>query len=858
MRSARDLLSLRVFGLRVSVLFGLYRQRLKYHAVRELLAGGGIAVGVALVFGVLLANGSVLGSAREIVHAVDGSASLELAARSPHGFSQRLADQAERLPGVQDAALLLRENAVIEGPRGSRSVQLVGVTAGLIGLRGSATKDLGSGALLLGRGVGLPSGVAESIGAQTDGTVTLLVGGAAHTTRVRVVLNAGAIGSLSTSGLVVARLPVAQALAGQPGRVTEVLIRATPGRERLVAGELRRLAAGKVDVLPADAELSLLNETAKPTNQSSALFAAISLMVGFLLALNAMLLIVPERRREIAEMRSQGYDSKQVLVVFAFQAVALGIVASLVGVVVGDILARTLFESTPIYLSVAFPISGQQGVHLATVLIAVGAGVAAALVASLVPILIDLASKGPVDAVLNRGEDAGQEISAGVMRRLAIAGAVVVLCVTIAVRIAPVLTVAGGVALALASLCFIPLVFRTVTRVLRQYARKRHGGMLAVAVIELDAGATRAVALAGIAALAVYGSTAVDGARRDLTHGLDRTFAEYIGTADIWVTTSGNNLTVNSFPADRSITEVARAPGVGSVRVDQGEYLDVGARRMWVIARPRDGRTILPAGQLLEGSMARATGLLRQGGWAAVSSAFAAEHHLRVGDTFALPTPAGPARFGVAAITTNIGWPPGTITLNTGDYSRYWQTGDPAALEINLKPGVSAAEGKREVESALQGRPGLRVQTMSERISQFQHNASQGLHSLAEIASLLLLTASLALAAALSTVIYQRRAQFVSLKEDGFDRWQLCRGLLIESVVLIGIGCLDGAILGLYGHALANRYLRLDTGFPAPFSLGALQLVLTLLIVAGVSLAVIALPGYSAAGVPTTRPSFRE
>lgn len=856
--SLEHTLNPRVFGLRVSVLFGLYRRRLKHHAIRELLAGGGIAVGVALVFGVLVANSSVLNSAREIVHAVDGSASLELAARSPHGFSQRLADRVAGLPGIRDAALLLRANAVIRGPSKSRSVQLVGVTARLIGLRGSATRDLGSGALLLSGGIGLPSGLAESIGAQTEGTVTLLAGGAAHTTRVRAVLNAGAIGSLSTSGLVVARLSAAQAFAGEPGRVTEVLVRAAPGKERLVAGELRRLAAGRLDVLPADAELRLLDETAKPTNQSSALFAAIGLMVGFLLALNAMLLIVPERRREIAEMRCQGYDSKQVFVVFAFQAAVLGVIASLLGVAVGDVLARTLFQNAPIYLSVAFPISGQQTVHLTTVLIAVGAGVAAALLASLVPILLDLVSKEPVDAALNRRGEAGQQISASVIRRLAIVGALIVLCVTIAVQIVPALTVAGGVALALASLCFIPLIFRFITRSLRRFATTHHGGMLAVAVIELDAGAMRAVALAGVAALAIYGSTAVDGARRDLTHGLDQTFVEYISTADIWVTTSGNNLTVNSFPAGHSITTIARAPGVASVSVDQGGYLDVGSRRMWIIARPGNDRTILPAGQLLQGGVARATGLLRQNGSAAIPSAFAAERHLRVGDIFTLPTPSGLARFRVAAITTNIGWPPGTITLNTADYGRYWQTNEPAALEVNLKPGVSAEEGKREVESSLQGRQGLRVQTMSERTAQFQNNASQGLHSLAEIASLLLLTAALALAAALSTVIYQRRAQFVSLKEDGFDRWQLWRSLLIESVILIGIGCLDGAILGVYGHALANRYLRLNTGFPVPFGFGALQLVLTLLVVAGVSLAVIALPGYSAAGVPTTSPSLRE
>jgi putative ABC transport system permease protein len=847
----------RIGGLRVDVLLGMYRRRLRYHAVRELLAGGGIAVGVALVFGVLVANSSVLGSARNIIHSVNGSASLELAARSPQGFDQTLAEKVARMRGVRDAAPLLRENAVIAGPRGSRSVQLVGVTPSLIGLHGSVTRNLGPGNGLLSGGIGLPAGVADTIGAQAGGTVTLLSRGAAHASRVGAILDAGAIGPLASSGLIVALLPRAQRIAGAPNRVTEVLISVAPGKKALVTRELRQLAAGRLDVLPANAELSLLNETAKPTSQSSDLFAAIGLMVGFLLALNAMLLIVPERRREIAEMRSQGYDAKQVLVLFGFQALTLGIIASLVGVVVGDLMARTLFANAPIYLSVAFPISGQQTINTTTVLIAIGLGVTATLLASLVPIILDLTSKEPVDAVLKRRGEAGQQISTKLIRRMAATGAVITICVTAAAVAVPSSAVVGGVALALASLCFVPLIFRLATNTLRRVA-KRHGGMVAVATIELNAGAVRAVALAGVAALAVYGVTAVNGAQRDLARGLDRTFAEYISTADLWVTTRGNNLTVNSFPTDGSVSAVASTPGVASVRIDQGEYLDVGSRRMWIIARPANGRSILPVGQLLEGQFVSATNHLRSYGWAGISSTFAAEHDLHVGSAFILPTPSGHAPFRVAAITTNIGWPPGTVTLNTADYVRYWQTNEPTALEVNLKPSVSPAQGKREVQAALQGRRGLRVQTRNERIAQFQNNASQGLHSISEISVLLLLTAALALAAALSTVIYQRRAQFVALKEDGFDRWQLWRGFLIEAGVLVSIGCADGAILGIYGHALANRYLRLSTGFPAPFSLGALHVILTLLIVAGIFLAVIALPGYTAAGVPITRLEFRE
>ena len=99
----------------------MYRVRLRSHLVQELLAGSGIAIGVALVFGVLIANGSLTGSAGALIHQVVGSARLELSARSPAGFQQRLAREAQHLPGVHASAAILRENVSMIGPRGRES-----------------------------------------------------------------------------------------------------------------------------------------------------------------------------------------------------------------------------------------------------------------------------------------------------------------------------------------------------------------------------------------------------------------------------------------------------------------------------------------------------------------------------------------------------------------------------------------------------------------------------------------------------------------------------------------------------------------------------------------------------------------
>ncbi len=429
--------------------------------------------------------------------------------------------------------------------------------------------------------------------------------------------------------------------------------------------------------------------------------------------------------------------------------------------------------------------------------------------------------------------------------------------VAVGTLLAPGLTIIGGVGLAIASVCMVPAVLNAVIRLITPVSERMRGSMLALAVVELRATATRSIALAAVAAVAVYGSVAIQGTRADLSRGLHAAIVQFLGTADIWVTTGDNVFTTDSFHANGALAKIARVPGVASARIYQGGLLNVGDHRLWIRARPPGDSVVLQLSQLLEGGFVRASRLIRQGGWAAISAGFASERGLHVGDSFSLPTPTGSERLGVAAVTTNTGWPSGALTISTVDYQKYWQTTDPAAIEVNLKPGVSPAAGRRAVRAAISPRPGLWVQTRAQREAQFDASARQALRILGEISTLLLVAAALAVAFALSAAIWQRRGRLASLKTQGFNSRQLWRSLLLESAVVLAVGCADGAILGIYGHALAGRWLKLTTGFPAPFSLGEVGLLLTIALVGAIALSVIALPGFSAARV-SPEVSFQE
>jgi putative ABC transport system permease protein len=845
-----------IAGVRLSMLVHLYAVRLRSHAIQELLAGSGIAIGVALVLGVLVANSGLTGSADQLIHQLTGSARLQVAARSQQGFEARLLSEAGKLPGVAVAAPLLRENVAVVGHRNRLEVQLLGATEAVLHLGSFTPRDLGLDTVNFGRGLLLPETVATAIGIEPGERVTVLAFGQTHTIKVSAVLKSPPFGSLAASPVAVSSLPAAQILTGLQGRLTQIFIKPKPGDEHEVAGELDKLAGGRLNVTPADEETQLLAQAIKPNDQSTTLFAAISVMVGFLLALNAMLLTVPERRRFVADLRIQGYDWRQIIVMLAFQAAVLGLAASAVGVALGTLLSHIFLHRVPIYLTTAFPIGTQDTLRVGTVMLALGCGVLAAMLASVSPAL-DLRTNRPTDAVFRSGSSGGEVLEHTTTLKLAVAGAALLGSIVVTLAFVPSLTIVGGTALAVAVLLGIPILFAGVARLLQWAGERVPSSSLIVVVSELRVVTTRSVALAGIAALAVYGSVAIGGARADLIHGLDSSFGEYLGTADVWVTTGSNDLTTNAFLANGAIQAVERSPAVASVRVYQGSYLDDGTRRLWIIARPSTDTPMIPASQLVAGDTTRATQLLRRGGWATVSGAFASEHRLGVGSAFTLPTPAGGAVLRVAAITTNLGWSPGAVILNTSDYRRYWQTTAPSALEVELKPGVGQAAGRRDVAGALGYRPGLGVQSLRERKSQYDTNATQGLTALREISDLLLIAAALAIASALSAAIWQRRARLASLRIQGYDTGQLWRALLLESAIVLGIGCAIGAIVGVYGHALASRWLRLETNFPAPFQVGIGKVLFTLTLLAAIALAVIALPGLLAARAPA-RASFRD
>ena len=68
--------------------------------------------------------------------------------------------------------------------------------------------------------------------------------------------------------------------------------------------------------------------------------------------------------------------------------------------------------------------------------------------------------------------------------------------------------------------------------------------------------------------------------------------------------------------------------------------------------------------------------------------------------------------------------------------------------------------------------------------------------------------------------------------------------------MLLGVGCLTGAIFGLYGQQLADRALASTVNFPIVYSITVPTALSILALMTVTALAILAIPGYLAASVP--------
>lgn len=822
----------------LSLLLQFYRRHLRVQPVRELMAVGGVAAGVALLFAVQVAHRSITGSFEEISHGVAGRATLEVAARGSEGFNERISAEVERLPGVKAAAPVLEQPIVAVGPHGRRALTLVGANEQITALGGTLAVRFLRTAESSRRGLMvLTAPTASAIGVLPGENVRILVGERTESVALDATVSSSELGAAAESPIAAAPLAIVQSIASLRGRVTRVLVQPNPGHEDTVRSELSKQFGSLLNVRPVDTEAKLLGAAAGPEKQVTLLFGAISLLAGIILAFNALLLASEERGRFITYLLETGTPDGLIIASLTFDALILGIVGSLIGLVAGDVISLIAYRTVPGYIAAAFAIGGQRVIGTETVLLALAGGMAAAFIAASIPAFVILRASAATEP-----EGVGRAIS--LTRKLRVSDAVVfafgaaLACVSVVTALlAPNTTVIALLGLTGGLVVCLPMIARYLLALAAAASQRSGDPSARLSVAELRGSPARSIALLATGTVAALLMIVIGGSVGDVQHAVSRGASDLLSSASVWVKPGGpeNVYTTQPFAYQETQRRLQGEQVVSSVVAWRDSFLDLPGRRVWVLGVPPETPDQIAPSQLIEGSLAAADTHIREGGWVAVSQPIAQEKHLHIGQRFQLPTPAGMASFRLAATIANYGWLPGAIVMSAGDHAKLWSSYTASELAISLRPGVSAEEGQRAVQRALPAGSALAVKTTGERRAEASAVLGSTLQRLNDTTIVVIIATIVSVIALMIGAIWQRRGRLNSLMSIGMSTGQFARLVSYESASVLLSGCVIGITAGLLGQLLIDGWLHQTTGAPVHYSPAWKVAVQTLVIAAVIS-----------------------
>ena len=669
-----------------------------------------------------------------------------------------------------------------------------------------------------------------------------------RTATVSGVFTFAAQSSLGGSLIIDTTLRDAQQWFDLPGRVSEIDVKG-------VAGVSPETLAGRVRaVVPPGAEVKTgAQAAADQTKQISdaigtflkpALlsFGGIAVLVGAFIIFNAFSMTVAQRRREFAMVRALGASRRQVLVSVATEALAMGVFASLLGMLAGLGVAagvNQLFKA----IKVDIPHSGLV-LEPRTIIIALAVGVLVTLLSAIIP--ATRATRVPPMAALQEGAALPPSRFSRYTPFVAVAVAVFGGLFIAAGMFGP-----GGTTQRLGTLALgAVLIFVAVAMVSRYLIRPIAGGLgwplqklspvsgrLARDNSIRNPGRTAATASALMIGLGVVVFVAVfaQGLKSSFVDGIDRMVkADYI--------VQGQNFM--AIPSDT----VGKLQAVGGVQGVSGldiQQVQVDKKLTGVSAV--DPATFGPLWHFdwLDGG---SDSLLKELGTtkALIEQQTAATLGLKTGQKFTMTTVDGKrATFTVAGEYKDPMLLNGIVITNSA-YSRVFP--QPALFMVFVK-GDSGTAGPQQLaalKTALKDVPTAKVQTVAEYKDSVVKQVNQLLNLLYGLLAMSVLISLFGIVNTLVLAVFERTREIGLTRAIGMSRRQVRATVRYESVITSIIGAIMGIVIGIvFAWVVTTRF----AGQGITFSIPGTQLVVFLILAVIVGVIAAILPARRAAKI---------
>jgi putative ABC transport system permease protein len=596
-------------------------------------------------------------------------------------------------------------------------------------------------------------------------------------------------------------LPTAQRLFEKDGRLDEIAVAAKP---TVTDAELVKQIR---PILPLDTQVRTaaqqVQDDAADTNTFITFlrgfllaFGGIALFVGSFVIANSLSITIAQRTRELATLRMLGASRRQVLRSIIVEALIVGVLASIVGLFFGLLLAKGLFGLFDV-VGFILPNTGLTFLNRTAVIVALLTGILVTLLASLRPAI--RATRVPPIAAVREGATVPR---ARFARFRAVGAALMALLGVAALAYG---VVGSGLGtkqilfwMGLGTLLMFIGVALFSSRLVRPLAQllgwpaTQIGG--AAGLLARDNARRNPQRTASTAAALMIGLTLVT-LVATLASGIIASFTRAVN--DIFVgdyaITAQNNF--SPIPVDAA-DAAAKAPGVIAVgNVRTGAVRVFKSNEFATAVDPGAAQVIKMDWK--EGSQAVLSELGNDGVF--VDDGYADKHNLRTGSRIDITFPNGDTRPFVVKGVFNPppgGSPFGTVTISTATWDSEVPSPENLYSFLRMQGGTTDAN-QAAIDKALKEFPNAKAQTRGKFIDSQARPFKKILNILYVLLALSVIVSLFGIVNTLVLTVFERTREIGMLRAIGMTRRQVRRMIRHESVITSLIGASIGIVLGL-------------------------------------------------------------
>jgi putative ABC transport system permease protein len=654
----------------------------------------GIALGVAVVIAIDLANGSAYRAFTLATESVVGQATHEIIG-GPDGLPEELYVHLRLDHQLYPSAPIVEGYVYLPNDNG-KQLRLLGIDPFaerpfrnyLSGAGAESEVDIAA-LLAEPNTVTLERATAQRLGFKLGDQFTIYTGTRTTQLTVAGIFEGDALTREGLADLLIADIATAQEILDQVGKLSRIdLILLTGEAGAAQQARLKNLLPPGATLISASARSQAVIEMTRAFQLNLTALSLLALLVGSFIVFNTVTFLWLQRRRLIGLLRAIGVTRKQIFLLLLTESLGFGILGSVAGVLLGIGLGQGLLglvsqTFNDLYFSVQIR---DLSISLETLAKGIALGLGATLAATVIPALE--VTNVPPGAGLRRSP---LEIQARHWLKGAtlIGGSLLTvgLLVLLMSSKSILLGFVGLTGLQVGSALLAPVLGTFLLALVRPLLGRSFGilGQLAargiVASLSRTGVAMAALTLAIAATVGI--GIMIDSFRLSVSQWLLTTLQ-----ADLYVAVPGSHTGPTNSSLDLSLIEdITSTPGVAAISTTHWVRLE-DSKGFTDIVAFRPAPQSFASFQFTAGDPEEAWQAFIHKGAVLISEPYAYHHSLSPGSSLILHTDHGEHAFTVAGVYLSYGSDRGVVTIHRHTYERYWSDTKISGIGIYTNSGV--------------------------------------------------------------------------------------------------------------------------------------------------------------------------